>query len=274
MKWILMLTLMASVSFSVSFAQKGSDVVATVGTKKITLDEFNKKYTEVTSQVLTNKPTKKVFLEDLVRYEMGLQEAKRRNLDKDPVVADRMNQEMYKAMLEKELGQKVQENKVSENEMKDYYSKNPQIRISDILIEVKPGATAQQKDEARKRANEILSEVLKSKRPFAELVRLYSDDVTTKNLGGDVGWQSRLTLVPSYYDSIMKLKINETTPQLIETPFGFHIAKLTGKRSYAEATKREIRMAVFDEKRKVLFDEFFEKIKKQYPVNVNTRLVE
>ena len=274
MKWILMLTIMASVSFSVSFAQKGSDVVATVGAKKITLDEFNKKYTEVTSQVLTNKPSKKVFLEDLIRYEMGLQEAKRRNLDKDPAVADRMNQEMYKAMLEKELGQKVQENKVSENEMKEYYSKNPQIRISDILIEVKPGATSQQKDEARKRANEILSEVLKSKRPFAELVRLYSDDVTTKNLGGDVGWQSRLTLVPSYYDAIMKLKINETTPQLIETPFGFHIAKLTGKRSYTEATKREIRMAVFDEKRKVLFDEFFEKIKKQYPVNVNTRLVE
>lgn len=271
MKWILSLGLAFSLS---AFAQKGSDVVATVGNKKITLDEFNKKYKEVTSQVITNMPSRKLFLEDLVRYEIGLQEAKKRNLEKDPMVQDRLNQELYKGLLEKELGQKVQESKVSDQEMKEYYAKNPQIRVSDILIEVKPGATAQQREEAKKRAAEILGEVLKSKRPFEELVRLYSDDLTTKNLGGDIGWQSRLTLVPSYYDSALKLKINEVTPGLVETPFGFHIFKLTGKRSYEEATKREIRMAVFDEKRKALFDDFFAKLKKQYPVNVNSKLVE
>jgi len=271
MKWILSLGLAFSLS---AFAQKGSDVVATVGNKKITLDEFNKKYKEVTSQVITNMPSRKLFLEDLIRYEIGLQEAKKRNLEKDPMVQDRLNQELYKGLLEKELGQKVQESKVSDQEMKEHYAKNPQIRVSDILIEVKPGATAQQREEAKKRATEILDEVLKSKRPFEELVRLYSDDLTTKNLGGDIGWQSRLTLVPSYYDSALKLKINQVTSNLVETPFGFHIFKLTGKRSYEEAAKREIRMAVFDEKRKALFDEFFAKLKKQYPVNVNSKLVE
>lgn len=271
MKWILSLGLVFSIS---AFAQKGSDVVATVGSKKITLDEFNKKYKEVTSQVITNMPSRKLFLEDLVRYEIGLQEAKKRNLERDPIVQDRLNQELYKGLLEKELGQKVQESKVTEQEMKAYYAKNPQVRVSDILIEVKPGATPQQREEAKKRATEILGEVLKSKRPFEELVRLYSDDLTTKNLGGDIGWQSRLTLVPSYYDYTQRLKINEITPSLVETPFGFHIFKLTGKRSYEEATKREIRMAVFDEKRKALFDEFFTKLKKQYPVNVNSSLVE
>ena len=58
------------------FAQSGSQVVATVGSKKITLDEFNRKYKEVTAQVLVNPPSKKTFLEDLVRYEMGVQEAR------------------------------------------------------------------------------------------------------------------------------------------------------------------------------------------------------
>ena len=56
---------------TLSFAQSGSQVVATVGNKKITLDEFNKKYAELTSQVLVNPPAKKTFLEDLVRYEVG-----------------------------------------------------------------------------------------------------------------------------------------------------------------------------------------------------------
>lgn len=271
MKWILSLGLVFSLS---AFAQKDSEVVATVGNKKITLGEFNKKYKEVTSQVITNMPSKKLFLEDLVRYEMGLQEAKKRNLENDPLVQDRLNQELYKGLLEKELGKKVQENKVSDAEMKAYYVKNPQIRVSDILIEVKPGASDQQRAEAKKRANEILAEVLKSKRPFEELVRLYSDDLTTKNLGGDIGWQSRLTLISSYYNTALGMKLNQITPSLVETPFGYHVFKLTGKRSYEEASKREIRMAVFDEKRKVVFDEYFNKLKKQYPVNVNSKLVE
>lgn len=255
-------------------AQKDSDVVATIGTKKITLGEFNRKYKEVLAQTLVGAPTRKIFLEDLVRYELGLQEAKKRGLDKDPLVTERMNQELYKGLLEKELGQKVQESKVSDEEMRAWYAKNPQIRLSTILIEVKPGATEAQRAEAKKRATEILKEVKSSKRPFEELVRLYSDDTITKGLGGDVGWQSRITINPDHYQAAMKLKINEITPDLVEAPFGFHILKLTGKRSYEEAPKREVRIAVFDEKRKVLFDQFFDKIKKQHTININSKLVE
>lgn len=272
MKWIFLPVIFAS---SLAFAQsKPTDVIATVGSKRITLEEFNRKYAEVTSQVLSNPPSKRVFLEDLIRYEVGVQEARKRGLDKDPIVLDRFNQEMYKAFLEKELGSKVEENKVSEAEMKAWYAKNPQIRLSDILIEVKPGATAEQRAEARKRAGEILDEVKKSKRPFEELVRLYSDDTTTKSLGGDIGWQSRISLVPNYYNAANALRVNEITQNLVETPFGFHILKLTGRRSYEEATKREIRMAVFDEKRKVVFDNFFNNLKKQYNINVNSKLAE
>jgi peptidyl-prolyl cis-trans isomerase C/peptidyl-prolyl cis-trans isomerase D len=272
MKWIFIPVIFAS---TLAWSQgKGAEVVATVGSKKITLDEFNKKYKEITSQVLSNPPTKRIFLEDLIRYEVGVQEARKRGFEKDPIVQDRINQELYKAFLEKELGNKVEENKVSDAEMKAWYSKNPQIRLSDILIEVKPGATTEQREEARKRASEILEEVKKSKRPFEELVRLYSDDTTTKNLGGDVGWQSKITLIPTYYNTANSLKIGEMTSSLVETPFGFHILKLTGRRSYEEATKREIRMAVFDEKRKSVFDGFFSTLKKQYNINVNSKLVE
>ncbi len=255
-------------------AQKESEIVATVGAKKITLGEFNKKYKDVVGQVLSSPPSKKIFLEDLIKYEMGLQEAKKRGLEKDAIVQDQMNQAMYKGLLEKELGQKVQDSKVSDEEMKAWYSKNPQIRVSTILVEVKPGATDAQRAEAKKRATEILNEVKSSKRPFEELVRLYSDDTTTKNLGGDVGWQSRITLNSAYYLAANSLKINDVTTELVEVAFGFHIIKLTGRRTFEEAPKREIRMAVFDEKRRVLFDQFFDRLKKSYPVNVNSKLVE
>ena len=90
--------------------------------------------------------------------------------------------------------------------------------------------------------------------------------------GGDVGWQSGVTLVPAYYQTILKMKVGEVKG-LIETQYGFHIVKVTGRRGYNDANKRQIRAAVFDQKRKVIFDDYFARLKKQYPVKVNKSLV-
>ncbi|MEN0058575.1 MAG: peptidylprolyl isomerase [Bdellovibrio sp.] len=248
-------------------AQKPAEVVAQVGKKSITLEYFNKKYAEVRSQTI-NPPTKEQFLEDLVRYEVGLQEAEKRGLQKDPVVIDRFNQELYKALLEKDLGPRVQKIQVAEKEMQAWYTKNPELRTSHILIEYKAGATPQQVAEAKKRATEILEEVRKSSRPFEELVKLYSDDALSKQAGGDIGWQSRVTLVPGYYEAAASMKVGDVKG-LIESQFGFHIVKLTGRRSYADANKRQIRAAVFDEKRRLLFNEYFERLKKTYSIKEN-----
>lgn len=251
---------------SLSSAQ-GNDVVAVVGNKSITSKELNDRYAEVQKQTI-NPPTKEAFLNDVVRFEMGVQEAIKRGLEKDPLVQERVRQEYYKGLIEKELGQKISEIKVTDAEMANYYKNNPEIRTSHILIEYRPEATADQKKAAKDRAEEILSEVKKSKRPFEELVGLYTDDVLSKRTGGDVGWQSRVTLVPTYYDSALAMKVGDVKG-LIETQYGYHIIKVTGRRGYADANKRQIRAAVFDAKRKELFDAYFTKLARQYPVKLN-----
>lgn len=255
---------------STSYAQK-NEVVAQVGKKAITLEEFNKKFNEVKAQSV-NPPTKELFLEDLIRYEIGLQEAEKRGFAKDPIVLERLNQEMYKALLERELGPKIQKIQVSDKEMQAWYAKNPELRTSHILIEFKPGATPQQIAEAKKRAEEIWSEVKSSKRPFEELVKLYSDDALSKQAGGDIGWQSRVTLVPNYYETVQAMKVGDVRG-LIETQFGFHIVKLTGRRSFENANKRQIRAAVFDEKRRQIFNEYFAKLKKSYTIKENASAI-
>jgi parvulin-like peptidyl-prolyl isomerase len=260
---------------SPAFAQKApapttaaqQEVVATVGGKNITLKDFNEKYDDVQKQTV-NPPTKELFLEDLVRYEMGVQEAEKRGLAQDPIVKERVRQELYKGLLEKDIGAKIKDIKVNENEMKAYYQRNPELRTSHILIEFKPEATDQQKQAAKQRAQEIYAEVQKSKRPFEELVALYTDDVLSKKNGGDIGWQTGLTIVPPYYDAALRMKVGEVKG-LVETPFGYHIIKLTGRHAYADADKRKMRAAVFDEKRKVIFDDYFARLKKQYPVHIN-----
>lgn len=268
MKVIISILLLVSAT---AFAQN-NPVVAQIGSKSITLQEFNKKFNEVKAQTM-NPPTKEQFLEDLIRYEVGLQEAQKRKLQNDPIVQDRFNQEMYKALLEKELGQRVQKIQVSDKEMQSWYAQNPELRTSHILIEFKAGATPQQVAEAKKRATEIFEEVKKSKRPFEELVKLYSDDALSKQVGGDIGWQSRVTLVPNYYEAAAGMKVGEIKG-LIETQFGFHILKLTGRRSYENANKRQIRAAVYDEKRKQIFNSFFDGLKKSYQIKENKSVIQ
>jgi parvulin-like peptidyl-prolyl isomerase len=247
-------------------------VLAVVGKKKITLKEFNRRYNEV-KKVSPNPPPKKLFLEDLVRFEVGVQEAEKKNIARDPIVEERIRQELYKGLIEKEIGSKINEIQVSDAEMKRFYKNSPEIRTSHILIEVRPDATRKQRAAARKRAQEIIKEVRKSKRAFSELVALYTDDIVTKKTGGDIGWQSRIsfqTLDTRYYDAAIKLRKNQIS-SLVETRHGFHIIKLTGRRSYNQANKLPIRASIFDKKKKVVFDNYFKKLKRQYSIKVNSK---
>jgi parvulin-like peptidyl-prolyl isomerase len=265
--------LFSSLAFSQNAQPEAKgETLAVVGTHTITLEDFNKKYDQVRAKAI-NPPTKAQFLEDLVRFEIGLQEAEKKNIEKDPAFQQRVKEELYKALLERELAQKVEKIQVTDKEMAAYYKKNPEIRLSYILIDLKPGATAEQKAEAKKRAGEIYEEVKKSKRPFEELVKLYSDDTLTKQTGGDAGWQSRVTIPPNVYDSVASMKMNEIKG-LIEVPYGYQIIKVTGRRAYENANKRALRAAVFDEKRKDIFNSYFDSLKKNYPVKENKRLIE
>ena len=249
--------------FSVSQAQ----VLAKVGNKEITLKEFEEKYALLKNQVI-EMPDKKKFLDDLIGYEVGVQEAQKRGLDQDPAIRERLRQELYKGFIEKELAPKTIKITANETEMKSYYNRNPELRASQIMIEVRPDATAEQKKEARKRAQEIFETVRKSQRKFEDLVKVYSDDPFSSKSGGDIGWQTRLTLYPSIYSSVSKLSVGQIS-QSIETPFGFFIVKLTAKKTYNDADRAMLRLAVQEEKKKALFDQFIMNLRNKYKIQVN-----
>jgi peptidyl-prolyl cis-trans isomerase C/peptidyl-prolyl cis-trans isomerase D len=250
-----------------AWAAVESPVVATVGDKVITLDEFNKRYDQVTKRAM-NPPPKRPFLEDLVRYELGVQEAQKRQLQNDPIIAERIREQLYTGLIEKDLGEKIAAIKIDEDEMRNYYKSNPEVKTAHILIEIKAGATAEERAVAKKRAEEINSEVHTSKRSFADLAKLYSDDLVTKNTGGETGYQTRLSVMPSYYETAIHLKPGQIS-NVVETPFGFHIIKLLDVHSYSAANKKVLRETVFEKKKVDLFNAYFAKLKKNYKISVN-----
>lgn len=264
---ILLSTMLISLIFGSNYSYgENEDLVATIGTEKLSHREFNRRYAEVQKQTL-NPPSKAVFLNDLVRYKMGLQEAKKRGIDKDPLVQERMEQEVYKGLIEKDLAEQIEKIKITETELKDFYQKNPEIRTSHILIETKPNGGNAEIAEREKHAEEVYKDVKTSKRPFEDLAKIHSDDSMTKDNGGDVGWQTRLSLVPEYYNASLKLKDGQVHG-LVKTRFGFHIIKLTGRKTYENANKRQLRAAVFDEKRSDLFNKYFDKLKSKYTIKI------
>ena len=254
----------------VNTAQK-SRAIASVNKQNITFDTFQQAYTKVVNETI-NPPNHNQFLDDLIQFEMGVQEAKKKRIAANSTVQEEMRKLLYRWLVEKDLGSKVQGIKVSETEMRRYYRNNPEIRTSHILIELSQDATKQQKSAARKRAMQIYADVKKSKRPFEELVKLYTDDVFTKDMGGDLGWQSRSMMMPAYYNAVIKLRPGQIAP-LIKTQYGFHIIKLTGKHNYNQARKEYIRLAIFERKRAKLFNDYFTRLKKRYKITKNLALL-
>lgn len=256
---------------SISFAQ----VVAKVGNQVITLKEFKSEYQRAKNNMVAMpySPTPKEFLEDIIRFKVGLQEAKKKQITKIPEVKLKMEQELYKALLEVELAKKVEAIRISDKEVAEFYNKYPNVRSSHILIKFPADATPAQISEAQNRANKIYNEVLKSKRPFFELVQLYSEDPISKVSGGDLGFQSIINIHPNYYANANKLKVGDTSPP-IRTKFGFHIIRKTGVQDFKNADKNQIRIGLFDQKRKDIVDQYFVNLKKSYPISKNESLIE
>lgn len=249
--------------------QIGAATVFSVGNKSVSLEDFKKRYDDLRKNPMAIVPSVDEFLEEMIRYEVGVQEGEKQGLQNDPIVKERLRQEIYKALVEKALGEKVNSIKVTEPEMKRYYEKNPDIRASHIVVEFKVGANAQEKAIAKERALKILNEVKGKKKDFAEEARLVTDDPLTRDRGGDLDFVSRITIAPDVYDALLKAKVGEIIGPL-ETRFGYQILKVTGRRTYAEVpNKAPIRAAVFDQKRRDIFDGFFKSLKGKYKIEVN-----
>lgn len=82
------------------------------------------------------------------------------------------------------------------------------------------------KDEANKLADSLLN-VAKKAKDFEALATEFSDDPSAKTNNGDLGWFTDGQMVTDFNEFVQNNKVG--TIGMVETPFGFHIIKVTGK---------------------------------------------
>jgi len=102
-----------------------------------------------------------------------------------------------------------------------------QVHLGYIVINVPDGATPDQIDEVRAKADEAKKQI-DGGMDFAAAAIRYSNAESALQ-GGDLGWRNRDELPPALLDAADKLQDGQVSEPL-RGPNGFHIIKLLGKR--------------------------------------------
>jgi parvulin-like peptidyl-prolyl isomerase len=136
----------------------------------------------------------------------------------DEVVRLQLYQEGLSEALKKQLA-------VTDDEVKNSYS---DIRVRHILIKIGDGGLPE--PQAKEKAEKVLKEVLAAPDKMGALAKQYSDDPGSKDKEGIYEWAPGSQYVPEFTKGALAVEVGKVNPELVKTPYGFHIIKLEGKR--------------------------------------------
>lgn len=104
-------------------------------------------------------------------------------------------------------------------------------------------------DLARQRLSDIRNRVVAGNVTFADMARQYSNDASAPQ-GGDLGWLSPSETVPAFEQAMDALKPGEIS-QPVQSPFGWHLIQVTGRRTQDVGRERQraaARQAIYQRK--------------------------
>jgi peptidyl-prolyl cis-trans isomerase SurA len=154
---------------------------------------------------------------------------------------DIRNEIMMQRLREHEVDSKIQ---ISEAEIDTYLAAakvaaadKVEMEISQILVRVPENASPEQIAARRARADEVVRQ-LRTGADFAKTASTYSDAPDALK-GGEIGWRDPDRLPPLFAGELRKLQPGQITP-IIKTNVGFHILKMSNKRSLAESPEKAV----------------------------------
>jgi peptidyl-prolyl cis-trans isomerase D len=91
------------------------------------------------------------------------------------------------------------------------------------------------KKEAEELADSLYNVVKRSDNKLTELAMEFSDDGSVAQNSGDLGWFADGQMVYAFNEAVVNSKVGDIS--MVETPFGFHIIKTTGKKEDVKKVK-------------------------------------
>src|SRR5665213_3069671 len=189
-------------------------------------------------------------LDNLVRAELVVQQADKNGLTKDPQTLDMIELSRLNAVEQAFSENFVKENKPTEAELKKEYDTqvarlpHTEYHVSHILVS--------SEDAAKK----IIVDLGKGAK-FDDLAKKNSSD-SSKDQGGDLGWQTPDRMVKPFADAMVALKPGEYSHVPVQTQYGWHVIKLVETRPLTppafDAVKERVTQIVLSNKFKAYVD--------------------
>ena len=171
-------------------------------------------------------------------------------------------------------------NEVNDHEIQKYYDEHKdefhknERKVSQIFIPtVNPDMTPyneKQKEEAKKKAEEALQKI-NSGEEFSKVAKEYSEDVQTKDLGGDLGYIKKDTTPKEFDEVIFSLEPGQVS-DVFETEQGYYIVKLyevIDEQIPLDNAKEDITNILLEEK----YVKFIEESSKEANVEIDEDIV-
>jgi peptidyl-prolyl cis-trans isomerase SurA len=153
---------------------------------------------------------------------------------------DQLKDEFRPLVREQELSQRMEAEitknvRITPAEVRRFYNRIPadSIPVVESVMEmvqivIKPEVGAEEKEDVRRRLEEIRQRILRGE-SFSTMAILYSEDPGSSRKGGELGFFGRGELAPEFEATAFSLRPGEIS-DVIETPFGLHFIQLIERR--------------------------------------------
>ncbi|AGC45770.1 PpiC-type peptidyl-prolyl cis-trans isomerase [Myxococcus stipitatus DSM 14675] len=276
-------------------AQDSGSVVAVINDRSLSAQEVKAKLDEqplfVRSRYATTEK-KKEFLDNLIRFELLVQEARRQGLENDPDVKATLEKVMVQKLLRKQQ-EAAAAAPLDEAELRKYYdehrsefTKPERIRVSHLFLAA-PASDSALRTRSRAEATKILADIKSKesdplKTAFEVATTQKSQDTDSKSTGGDLGYRSREELTQAwgaaFTDAAFALQAPAEIGQVVESDKGIHLIKFQSRQAGMDQTfeqaKPRIEARLQGERRSKSMDSLLEKLKSQAKIEVKDSVLE
>jgi len=140
---------------------------------------------------------------------------------------------------------------MTEEKVRNYYQSHadsylmPEVRISQILIQVPSEPTAKDWEQAKKKMTRVLERLNKGA-TFAETAAPYSDDAPSASSGGDLGFFKKGEILPMLEGVVFNMAVGEVSG-VVQSSQGLHLFKVTEKKQGLVLPFEEIKNRVMED---------------------------
>jgi peptidyl-prolyl cis-trans isomerase SurA len=154
------------------------------------------------------------------------------------LIKEELHEQVREQMIIQQMQQKIiGDQKVSPFEVRKYFNAIPPEKIPIIptkvevqIITFEPKASLKEVENIKDKLRTFKERIESGDTDFSILARLYSEDIESAKLGGELGFLGRAQLVPEFAEVAFSLQDDKKVSRIVETDFGFHIIQLIERR--------------------------------------------